>query len=62
MLLLYVHRCGLHVGVFSVPARLVQPDPWLLVLPAVSQQQLLHKGGVVLHTLPGALLLTYVHM
>lgn len=55
-------RCRLHIRVFSVPTRLVQPDPRLLVLPAVPQQHLLCEGGVLVYTLPWAPLLTYVHL
>lgn len=65
VLLLYVQmcvsRCSLHIGVLSVPSRLVQPGSWFLVLPAVSQQHLLHKGGVFMYLMPWKPLLTYAH-
>jgi len=48
----HMSRCCLHIGVFSVPARLVQPDARFLILPAVPQQHLLCEGSILLCTVP----------
>lgn len=44
-------RRRLHVRVFLLPPRLVQPGSWLLLLRTLSQQHLLLEGGVLVHAL-----------
>lgn len=44
-------RRRLHVRVFLLPPRLVQPCSWLLLLRTLSQQHLLLEGGVLVHAL-----------